>query len=226
MPERQVPRISINKLGEYLVATPSRRRAIIKEQKYPAAYRVSWYSQADHAISDWFLSPTHDKAILTNHINQIGQLVALKEQERQRNQNCVEAIIAFGKIADGLDLADVEVIECRHGASKLLIAGVEISVRPEFILRRSKDGQSEIGIEKIYFSKNNRLTEDSGAYVAALVRRYAEEYLMSQGQVNYRNCSVLDVFGERIFCSPRLMSRKLQDVESACQEIAARWDTI
>ena len=35
---RKAPRISVNKLGEYMTATPLRRRRIIQDQKRPKAF--------------------------------------------------------------------------------------------------------------------------------------------------------------------------------------------
>jgi hypothetical protein len=40
---RRTPRISANKLGEYLIAPASRRRRIIVDQKHPHAYITSRY---------------------------------------------------------------------------------------------------------------------------------------------------------------------------------------
>lgn len=49
--QRSEPRKSANKLGEYMTATPSRRRRIIKDQKRPKDFIVPRYTEAQAAIA-------------------------------------------------------------------------------------------------------------------------------------------------------------------------------
>jgi hypothetical protein len=42
---RETPRISVNKLAEYMVATPARRRGIIRDQKVKRDFIVARYQQ-------------------------------------------------------------------------------------------------------------------------------------------------------------------------------------
>lgn len=44
------PRISINKLGEYMTATPARRRQIVRDQKNPPAFKAARYKPARETI--------------------------------------------------------------------------------------------------------------------------------------------------------------------------------
>jgi len=49
---RPNPRISITKLAEYMVATPSRRRSILRDQRYPPAFKAAKFRAAYAAIAD------------------------------------------------------------------------------------------------------------------------------------------------------------------------------
>ena len=47
---RQAPRISVNKLGEYMTATPLRRRRIVLDQKRPKTFIFARYREPQDAI--------------------------------------------------------------------------------------------------------------------------------------------------------------------------------
>jgi len=60
MPKTKKPKVSANKLGEYMSASPSRRNEIVKNQKYPKGYVVTRYNDARRAIIDYFLNGRGD----------------------------------------------------------------------------------------------------------------------------------------------------------------------
>jgi hypothetical protein len=47
---REQPRISAPKMGEYLEATAPRREVILRDQKFPAAFKTARYQPAADAI--------------------------------------------------------------------------------------------------------------------------------------------------------------------------------
>lgn len=53
VPQRMAPRISCTKLGEYMVASPTRRRRILEDQKFPSGFIVPLYADAQEVISGY-----------------------------------------------------------------------------------------------------------------------------------------------------------------------------
>ncbi len=49
---RDTPRISLNKLGEYMTASPSRRRSIVRDQKRPKDAIVAQGLRIDFALEE------------------------------------------------------------------------------------------------------------------------------------------------------------------------------
>ena len=47
----QTPRISVNKLAEFVGARGARQRQILKDQKYPTDYKAMYHKEAAEAIS-------------------------------------------------------------------------------------------------------------------------------------------------------------------------------
>jgi len=56
------PKISLNKLGEYLDATPSRRKRIIQDQQNPQAFKAVRYQDARECITEYISNEMLDDA--------------------------------------------------------------------------------------------------------------------------------------------------------------------
>jgi hypothetical protein len=78
------PRISLNKLGEYMQATTVRRRTIIRDQKKPPGAGVlAWYSHVNATLTDYFEHP--DPALIRPGASQDHDRKAQSRQVR----NCL-----------------------------------------------------------------------------------------------------------------------------------------
>lgn len=224
---RDEPRISVNKLGEYLVASPLRRQAIIKEQKRPRTFQVNWYEFASKAITTFVLSGCNNDESLYHEVDRLGALIPGSEYEEQRIQTNIEAIDCFLEIYDSLNLEDMEVNRVSQRPPKMMISNVEISIWPEIVVRSSdRNGETRSGILKLYFSKTNPLDDRSGQYIATLLYQYAREYLEEPGKADYRLAQVIDVFTGKRYTAPRSYKRRLANIEAACQEICVLWSTV
>lgn len=224
---RLEPRMSLNKLGEYMVAPAIRRLAILKDQKRPQPFKVIYYEPANTAITRFLLNGGNDVGQLLEERNRLWALGSSATYSEQRFKANAEAITSF---LDSYDVLPVGVVEARMGSNMspmIRIAGVDISMRPEIVIRaRSNRLGDSIGAIKLYFSKNAALDENSGAYIGALLHQYAQENLGELGQAVFRNSSVLDVFQGAQFSAPRNHRRRFADIQAACVEIGSRWKSI
>ncbi|HEX8824448.1 MAG TPA: hypothetical protein VF794_31290 [Archangium sp.] len=220
---RTSPHVSVNKLGRYLTATPALRKRLIHAQKHPPEPQYLRYPEAAHAISD-FLCRGQDEALLRQHQHRLVTGVHLDEFEAHRAQLCVEAIERYRELHPRLGLRGVVASEVGHEPPPLLMAGVSIRVWPQVVLQAmDRHGHNKVGVMKLYFSKHHPLDERSGQYIATLLGAFAEQHLGSLGPVDTRLVRVVDVFAGREYLAPKARTRRLCDVQLACEEIAARW---
>lgn len=92
---RPEPRISVNKLGEYLVATASRRRQILRDQKRPPDFKVVRYADAQRAIVDYFIDRHSDPDVLARHLSRLANWSRGprdSDYDVRRNQDCRNAL--------------------------------------------------------------------------------------------------------------------------------------
>ncbi len=196
--ERNEPRISINKLGEYLVATPARRLRIIKDQKNPRNFIVTRYQEATEAIISFLEDGARNDTIIETAIDVLLQKSNLTEFQEQDRDCSIEALESLLDIADEINL---DGFQCKRGEleqPRLTIAGVSISVRPEIIITgTNRTGDITIGLLKVYLAKSHPHTEQAGSYIGTVLHQFAMHYLGEKGTVNYRHCQTLDVFRKK-----------------------------
>ncbi|MDP2360629.1 MAG: hypothetical protein Q8O14_07735 [bacterium] len=224
---RSNPRISVNKLGEYMVASAARRRGLVRDQKRPRDFIVARYSDAYTAIREFLVSGGADFSSLDRAISRLETASTTSEWQEQDRQLSIEAIEAFIDLSDSLDLANFRATATEGDAPQLTIAGVSVSVRPELLLQGTRpDGNSTAGAIKLCIAKNSPLGIDAGHYVATVVHQYLTDCLRPAALLEPSACIVLDLFAREIYVAPRSFKRKRTDIEAACEEIARAWSAV
>lgn len=223
--ERELPRISVNKLGEYMTATPSRRRQIVRDQQRPKGFLVPRYNDALAAVTNYLTAPQRDESVLVREMERLASAPSQSTWDEQRHASCRDAIEAFLDIADQLPRE----VELRPGSGRppvVVYKDVSVSVRPELIAHgRDRDGNPTVGAIKFYFSKTGPLSKEAGGYIATALADFTDQFLALEAAPNYKHCLVVDVFARKIFTAPRSRARRRQDIAAACEEIGRAWPT-
>lgn len=219
------PRISANKLGEYMVSPPLRRQCIIERQKYPCTYVGAYYEPAREAIVD-FITAEHDRATLLRTIEELVEGPHESNYEMHRANGCAEAVLRYLDLEPRLDFRGMVPTTLREH-TKLEVAGVDVSVYPDVVLEGFDDRDRPIvGAVKLHFPKSHPHTEASAQYVATLLRVYAMEVMHDRGKVCEDACIVIDVFAGRVLTAPHAYRRRMRDIGAACEEIRRLWPTV
>jgi len=217
------PRISVNPLCEYVYATATRRGSIIKNSKEKPTYMTVRYNHAEEILSFYLAQSTVDVKILTDQIYSLNTIKYKSDFEKRCATISAEALSAFLRKESyvkkilSLYKSFMTIEETKH---KLIINGVQISIRPEIILRDTL-GKQQLGFVKFYFSKSVPLTQERAELIACVGKHYfeSEHHL----PLLNKNCFVLDVFRGEIFSAPKSHVKRMNDIYASCQEIADRW---
>lgn len=226
MSDRPGPRISVNKLGEYMIASPLRRRRIAADQKRPREFIVTRYRDAVAAMVEFLAAGGNSDRIITRAIADLEAKPVSTDFQLQDRDLSVEALESFLDTVDQLDLSGLTVRAGDSDAAPLLIGGVSVSVRPDIVVTGQNRNGGTVGCVKLYLSKSFPLNEAAGAYIGAVLTRFTEGYLADDATADYRLCSVVDVFGQQVFTAPRAVQRRQNDIEAACEEIALLWSVV
>ncbi len=58
--DQKEPRISLNKLCEFMTANVTRQRSIIRDQKFPQDYKKVYYKEAQESVAHYLASNLED----------------------------------------------------------------------------------------------------------------------------------------------------------------------
>lgn len=219
------PRLGIISLCEYQSASAVRRNTIIKNAKEVPSYIVRRYNEAEDFLTH-FLIAKGDSRFLMDHIHSLRNSYYDKQSDKDCAHSCADALEGF--LQKGFwfnSFLDQFALECSlpYAHNKMIIKGVQVSIRPELILR-AKDGRQQLGFVKLYFSKSKPLTQMMGELITCVGKHYyMEEYNMVFKE---NNCLVFDVFRGQLYAAPRAFKKRMSDVNASCSEIADRWHLV
>lgn len=228
MASQQHPRISVNKLGEYLItANPARRRAIVSDQKNPNPAVVPRYRQALPAIASFLTSGTSDEDAIVRAIEDIRAKPTSSDWAQSDNKNTADALERFLEVADELLDDTFTYVPGSDQAPKLVVAGVEVSVRPDFLIHFRSRGKDRVGALKFHFVRDDdkSLSEKGGEYVSTMLYRWLQVHGPQGRSPDRRQCVLVDCFRTRVVVAPASHVRRYQHIEAACEEICAKWPT-
>ncbi len=221
--------ISVNKLGEYIMSRGARQRKILYDRKYPdPEFNMGMYHrEATEAVSQYIAGGAIDPSPLDKQLYALEQIVTEKVGTARRINANIDALERFSNMLDDIDLMKAEPSFGPHNPPKLTFHNVEISVRPEIVLRATIKGKTHVGAWKLHFSKTHPHSEESAGYVSAVVQEFCRLHLAAHDEVvNPSFCQVIDVASATVFKGVKSTKSRMNDVAAECQNIAALWPTI
>jgi hypothetical protein len=226
---RKEPRISVNKQGEYLTASPARRRRIVHDAKFPTTFMVARYTSAENAIADWICTGGTDDVLLAQAMATLNNAEPGSRFARSRRDSCLEAISHASELRQRLALPSTDRVTYvrTNSAIPLEFDDVKVSVRPEVLLYTGEGERRQLGGIKLYFSKQHPLTQQGADYITtllwqSLVIRSAHDLV----RLNHDQIKLVDVFAGEVFTLPKAHKQRLKEVAAACEEISQRWDAV
>lgn len=206
---RNNPRISINQLAEYLIATAARRRSILIQQKFPPSYIAARYDEAQDAVADYVTTFGFDSSKIIGVITQLSTAVPKTATEIQKLASCIEVLEIFLENSEILDfLSKYKVTSGVGKDNKMKISGVEVSLRPEIIFEgKNEKGKNIVGAVKLFFSKNIELTEKEADYITTSIKNYVQKINTDKVDVPNNTILVYDVFRNKLFLLQNLSKK-------------------
>jgi hypothetical protein len=216
----------VNKLGEYLVALPPRRRRILLDQKYPPDFKTLRYANAQRAVVEC-LCCGRDPLILERHAERIRTKSHRSHIEAESAALCLQALSAFGDILPGLELGNVHATRPNLREPKFIRHGVRVSIRPDVLLSQIDAPPGKyVGAIKLCFSKTRAVSQSEAGYIGAILRQHTLAGIAGNSAAPPKLCLLIDVFARTAHTAPRAHKQRLTVAESACEEIAARWSSL
>jgi hypothetical protein len=220
-----VPRLSANALSEYLTATSTRRKSIVQGAKFPKTAIVARYDAARDGITKYLCDLGRSASILLDSIDSQktrGAKVDASEWVKNDSALSVEAIESFQKAMNKLGLSKLECRPVTTNQPHLTIEGVRISVSLDATVHRKEGvGGLILLVSKAETSTTSRIDRCKTAAVLAYL--FTEQNLKYLGAPDHKLCFSVDIFGGSAHPTPGTYKKKLDYIQSSCEEVALRW---
>ena len=199
--------ISFSALCQYLSAsTPTARRSIVKQQKYPTDGPMLSYVAAEQRI-----------------VSHLVDGLALRTDADQLH--CKEVLETF--LTTSWPTRGLEFSRPNTQQEKLQIGGVELSLKPSLLIR---DAVGRLGASKLFFRKppsedSPQLDESVARRMASLLFYYGRD-VQKLPAYTAQLCSVWRVRDGEVTVSTGRVSKLVNDVKAACVEIELLWPAV
>ena len=224
------PVISVNKLGEYIVSRAARQRTLLRQRKYPNdEFNVGmFHREAADSIQMYIAGGGIDPKPLENALNSLNQKTPDKIGTIRRINSNAERLERFLEMLDDINLMGTDAEPGEISPERMKICGVQISVRPEIILRGTgPKGQNLIGAIKLQLSSSAKFNEEAAGYVSAAVQEYCKRFFINDNEIVHAPyCQIIDVGNGIVFPGVKATVRRMKDIEAECQNIAGLWPSI
>jgi hypothetical protein len=218
-------RISINQLADFSKATEAHKRRIIKQQKQPNKFLVSWY-QLPKARIKKAIANNCDLEPIFKGIEELKLRKPEKPRQILDRQVSLEALKRFVNIKLPKLLEEVPHDIIKKVPSKsIIVSGVEIIISPDVIYKLKLNGKIYVGGVKVHISKNNIFDNQQSRYISSLIYKYLKDVVVEEGEeVLEELCLSIDVFGEKAISTPKNLPQAINEIKSICEEVKLVWN--
>lgn len=229
------PRISVNELAHFMVASETARHGIVKRARQPKDFVVTRYRDVRGPLCSYLIDPNHK----TNALEQAEKLFlqravdpAESEFRRDDAKQSIEVIHAMPRMLK--DLATYQFTAAPQRQKKLMICGVEVSVRADLYVHGGAQTGNQIGSAVLRMTKDDKATpaaqdkrRQMGLYAATLIMMHMNASNTQKNRVPAAKlCLAIDVQHGRVFAASKFYKKRVTDLQSACVTIAALWQHI
>lgn len=218
------PRISFNKICEFPHVSPSVKRRIAREQKYPADFQVSYYQSAllglfraiDLGTGKCDADQLRKEALL------VENQPADTRYKKVRRASNVSALRLLGSMAQHVGLPTGEHVKILQKAI-IEREGVDISIRPEFVTTNKQ--LNTFALTKFRFSKSP-VSADATETGVALLLEFAKEARFSGQILDLEQTTIVDVFSRTVIHGHSIGRHRLVELRAALVNLNRIWPEI
>lgn len=211
-----------------MVSSETAKQSIIRRNYDPQPFVVTRYQDARAAIKTYLSDLSRGQNPLNDAIAMFEQRAADPSESDLRQDDARQSIEVLSALR-GMDnqLARYQFQDAPQSQPKLLLAGVEVSVRSDLLVLGESRGEEQVGgaIFRMTQDDGGRRA-DMGRYVATILRMHLDQNNPTNRTPANRLCMAVDVRHGEVFAAPTSNTRRMNDLEAACRVIHALWGQV
>lgn len=220
------PRLSDNKLADYMSASEQARRGILQSCKYQRKTAVIQHQDARKMIAESMVNGNLDTDALKEKLEIYEGKITdtdFEEEVKTHNIDYVKSVLTMGfELIKGSDFE-----RCKT-QKKLDFNGTEVSFFPDVLVARTnKRNNRKIGALNLRYSKSAKLPETTARYQSALMFGVLREHPFEPDATpELALCQTLDGFNGKVYDAPTNSIYLYKEMIAACSAIALQWPNI
>jgi hypothetical protein len=224
--EVKSPRITARFLADYMPASETAKRTIIRNCKYQPIAPVVQHKHAKVTVSHFF-SSGGDLANVTARADQLRKMMADDDFSRLTLDSNADYLARFASVYPEIALPEAERLPPGKDVS-IVLHDVKVNIELLFRLRRTtKTNETRIGAGMVRYAKNRLLNPEIGAWQASLLYGYLRLAGIDPGESPERKlCLTIDAFAGKSYAAPGDAVSRFKNMQAACASIAERWDNV
>lgn len=220
------PRLSDNKLADYMSASEQARRGILRSCKYQAITAVIQHNDAKKIIAESMDNGKLDMEKLTAKLAIYEGKITdtpFEEEVKQHNIDYINNVLLLGFD----EINGEEFHRCKTGR-KLDFNGTEISFFPDMIVARTnKRNNRKIGALNFRYSKSAQLRKRVAEFQSALIfGALRDEPFEPHATPEHSLCQTIDGFNGNVYPAPSNSIYLYNEMKAAGSAIALQWPNI
>jgi len=224
--EVKSPQVSARYLADFMSASETVKRTIVRKCKYQPIAPVVQHKQAKAAVSH-FISHGGDLANITARAESLRKMMADDDFTRLTLDSNADYLTRFATVYSNISFPEAERLPAGKDVP-ITLNGVRVNVETLFRLRRTtKTNEVRIGEGMIRYAKNRPLDPEVAAWQASFLFGYLRLTAMDAGEsAEKKLCLTVDAFAGKSFAAPGDAATRFKNMQAACESIAERWDNV
>ena len=221
------PQISARFLADYMAASETAKRTVVRGCKYQPIARVVQHDEAKLAVARFIRSGHSDIAVLGHEAQTLRDRMADSEFDRDVLDHNADYIDRFASVASSLVLPSADLL-VPGKAHAIELNGVRIPVEIHFRLRRvTQTNRVRVGAAMLRYAKGKALAPAVGEWQSAFLLGYLNLTEPDDSVEPERKlCLTIDAYSGVSHSAPSDSVRRFQNMKAACATIAERWPAI
>lgn len=225
--EVRSPQVSARYLADYMAASETAKRTIIRSCKFQPIARVIQHDEARLSVGKFIRAGRHDTELPLTDARRLRERMADTPFDRDLFDHNADYIERFVAVAANLQLPDAEILSPGRNPP-VDLRGVKITVDISFRLRRlTRTNDIRVGAGTLRYAKGTCLPPAVAAWQSAFLFGYLNLLdTEPSAPPEHKLCLTVDVYGGIAYQAPSDSVRRFQNMEAACATIAERWPNI
>lgn len=216
------PRISLNPLGEFPFVSDAKKVEILTDQRFGNEIKAPYYHSASCATVRAYRGAQFDPVAIQLEIEKLRRVAPRSEQHAAKLENNIEMLARFLKLKGEVVPPAGAHTPIRRSAN-LVLDGVTVSVRPEFITTDPRTGL--FSLTKFRFSKS-KVSADASEIILLVLFKYGQQLNVPGYHLDPSATRLVDVHSGNIIFAHTLPRVRETQLQSALREIRALWPTL